>query len=38
MGIFSTNINNEYATVDVGSSDIFNYPFIHMTGHGNVIF
>ncbi len=34
----NTNINNEYATVDVGSSDIFNYPFIHMTGHGNVIF
>ena len=32
------NIKNEYATVDVGSSDIFNYPFIHMTGHGNVIF
>tara|TARA_B100000401_G_scaffold220030_1_gene148674 strand:+ start:3073 stop:3732 length:660 start_codon:yes stop_codon:yes gene_type:complete len=34
----NTNIKNEYATVDVGSSDIFNYPFIHMTGHGNVIF
>ena len=34
----NTNINNEYATVDVGSIDIFNYPFIHMTGHGNVIF
>ena len=34
----NTNINKEYATVDVGSSDIFNYPFIHMTGHGNVIF
>ena len=34
----NTNIENEYATVDVGSSDIFNYPFIHMTGHGNVIF
>lgn len=24
--------------VDVGSPDIFNYPFIHMTGHGNVVF
>jgi hypothetical protein len=24
--------------VDVGSTDIFNYPFIHMTGHGNVVF
>jgi hypothetical protein len=33
-----TNINPEQAIVDVGSKDIFNYPFIHMTGHGNVIF
>lgn len=32
------NINQDYAEVDVGSSDIFNYPFVHMTGHGNVIF
>jgi len=33
-----TNIKKEPATVEVGSSDIFNYPFLHMTGHGNVIF
>jgi hypothetical protein len=33
-----TNIDKEYATVDVGSTEIFNYPFIHMTGHGNVVF
>ena len=33
-----TNINTEPATVDVGSPDIFNYPFVHMTGHGNVFF
>jgi hypothetical protein len=33
-----TNINPEYATVEVGSSEIFNYPFLDMTGHGNVIF
>lgn len=33
-----TNLNKDYATVEVGSIDIFNYPFIHMTGHGNVIF
>ena len=26
------------ATVDVGSAEIFNYPFLHMTGHGNVVF
>ncbi len=33
-----TNINPEQATVDVGSPDIFNFPFVHMTGHGNVVF
>jgi hypothetical protein len=33
-----TNINPEPATVDVGSTDIYNYPFLHMTGHGNVVF
>ncbi|MFH0893821.1 MAG: DUF4159 domain-containing protein [Bacteroidota bacterium] len=33
-----TNINPEPAQVDVGSPQIFNYPFIHMTGHGNVVF
>jgi hypothetical protein len=30
-----TNIDPEQAVVEVGSPDIFNYPFIHMTGHGN---
>ncbi len=33
-----TNINPEQATVDAGSPEIFNYPFVHMTGHGNVVF
>lgn len=33
-----SNIDKNIATVDVGSSEVFNYPFIHMTGHGNVIF
>ncbi|MFQ3332978.1 MAG: hypothetical protein ACI84S_000927 [Thalassomonas sp.] len=33
-----TNIKTAPATVEVGSSDIFNYPFLHMTGHGNVVF
>ena len=33
-----TNIKNQPATVEVSSKDIFNYPFIHMTGHGNVVF
>jgi len=32
------NINPKYAIIEVGSSEIFNYPFIHMTGHGNVHF
>ena len=34
----NTNINTEEAIVDAGSNELFNYPFIHMTGHGNVIF
>jgi len=33
-----TEINKEPATVEIGSPEIFNYPFLHMTGHGNVIF
>lgn len=33
-----TNINESIATVEVGSVDIFQYPFLHMTGHGNVFF
>ena len=33
-----TNINADYATVEVGSAEIYNYPFLHMTGHGNVVF
>lgn len=34
----NVHINPEPATVEVGSPEIFNYPFVHMTGHGNVIF
>ncbi|MBI9065702.1 MAG: DUF4159 domain-containing protein [Salinivirgaceae bacterium] len=34
----NTNINPEPSTVEVGSSDIFSYPLLHMTGHGNVVF
>lgn len=29
-----TRLNTQEAQVEVGSPDIFNYPFIHMTGHG----
>lgn len=31
-------INPDVPYVDVGSPDLFLYPFIHMTGHGNVVF
>ncbi len=33
-----TNIHPVHDVVETGSSDIFNYPFVHMTGHGNVEF
>ena len=33
-----TNISEEIATVEVGSKEIFNYPFVHLTGHGNIVF
>ncbi len=33
-----TSINSEPETVEVGSSTIFNYPFLHLTGHGNILF
>lgn len=33
-----TTLNEDIATVEVGSTEIFNYPFVHMTGHGNVVF
>ncbi len=34
----NTTIAPEQAIVEVGSPEIFNYPFVHMTGHGNVVF
>lgn len=33
-----TNINSDQAIVEIGSEDLFKYPFVHMTGHGNVLF
>ncbi len=33
-----TSLAPAYATVEVGSADLFRYPFLHMTGHGNVVF
>lgn len=34
----NTTIKNKPATVEPGSPDVFSYPFIHATGHGNIIF
>lgn len=34
----NTKIKTKPATVEPGSPDIFGYPFVHMTGHGNVVF
>jgi len=34
----NTTIKNKPATVEPGSPDIFSYPYIHATGHGNILF
>lgn len=33
-----TAMDSNVQTVEVGSSEIFQYPWVHMTGHGNVFF
>lgn len=33
-----TNFIKEEAVVDAGSPEIYNFPLIYMTGHGNVVF
>lgn len=33
-----TNLKPDEDVVEVGSSDLFIYPYVYMTGHGNVIF
>ena len=33
-----TTINTEQTIVEVGSNELFNYPLVHLTGHGNVVF
>jgi hypothetical protein len=33
-----TKFNTQQAQVEVGSSDIFNFPFLHTTGHGRISF
>jgi hypothetical protein len=34
----NTKIKSKPATVEPSSPDLFSYPFVHMTGHGNVVF
>ncbi len=34
----NTNLAIEEEIVEVGSPELFSYPFIHLTGHGNVVF
>ena len=34
----NTKISLKIPTVEVGSPDLVSYPFVHMTGHGNVVF
>lgn len=33
-----TTIKSKNAVVEPSSPDLFSYPFVHMTGHGNVVF
>ena len=32
-----TNIDPMYDEVEIGSNLLFNYPFVHLTGHGNIV-
>jgi hypothetical protein len=34
----NTKIKPKPGTVEPSSPDLFSYPFVHMTGHGNVVF
>lgn len=34
----NTQIKSKPVTVEPSSPDLFSYPFVHMTGHGNVVF
>ena len=34
----NTKIKTKPATVEPGSPDLFSYPYVHLTGHGNVVF
>jgi len=32
------NIDPNVESIEVSSPELYNYPFVHMTGHGNVVF
>lgn len=34
----SMQLQEDYAVVEAASPEIFNYPFVHITGHGNILF
>lgn len=34
----ATNIDPQDQVVELASTDLYNYPFIYLTGHGNVVF
>ena len=34
----NTNIDPTYDEIEVGNLSIFQYPWVHLTGHGNVVF
>lgn len=33
-----TQISSDYDEIEIASADLFNYPWVHLTGHGNVVF
>lgn len=33
-----TNFDTEFGTVEPGSAELFNYPIVYATGHGNMLF
>lgn len=33
-----TNFDQDEVIVEAGSTDLFNYPFVYLTGHGNIVF
>ena len=36
--VLGTDIITEIPTVEVGSPELFGFPIVHLTGHGNVVF